>query len=255
MKAVLLPRYGGPEVLEYVTDHPKPVLGPDEVLVHIHAVALNHLDLFVREGIPTLKLTLPHILGADVAGEVDRHRRLRRGRIRRQLRAIIDMEIPPAFLAGIAQAEPQTRTSTFDGPNASGSKTSVRDKEAGTFSSDKIVTRKSDGATATTERDRQRTDSGVTGSGSRNGFNGKTATYDYERTKTDNGWTATGSGTGPNGGEYNYTGSKTRAENGFTANRSASRNGNEIYNRTDTVSRSNGNVTRDTSVTRKQRKR
>jgi len=70
VKAVLLPRYGGPEVLEYVTDHPKPVLGPDEVLVHVHAVALNHLDLFVREGIPTLKLTLPHILGADVAGEV-----------------------------------------------------------------------------------------------------------------------------------------------------------------------------------------
>jgi len=70
MKAVLLPRYGGPEVLEYVADHPKPVVGPDQVLVHVHAVALNHLDLFVREGIPSLKLTLPHILGADVAGEV-----------------------------------------------------------------------------------------------------------------------------------------------------------------------------------------
>ncbi len=70
MKAVLLPRHGGPEVLEYVTDHPKPVVGPDQILVHVHAVALNHLDLFVREGIPTLKLTLPHILGADVAGEV-----------------------------------------------------------------------------------------------------------------------------------------------------------------------------------------
>ncbi len=70
MKAVLLPRYGGPEVLEYVTDYPKPVVGPDQVLVHVHAVSLNHLDLFVREGIPTLQLTLPHILGADVAGEV-----------------------------------------------------------------------------------------------------------------------------------------------------------------------------------------
>ena len=70
MKAVLLPRYGGPEVLEYVEDRPEPVIGPDEVLLHVHAASLNHLDLTVRKGLPTLKLTLPHILGADVAGEV-----------------------------------------------------------------------------------------------------------------------------------------------------------------------------------------
>ncbi len=70
MKAVLLPRFGGPEVLEYVEDRPQPVPGPDEVLVHIHAASVNHLDLTVRKGIPTLKIVLPHILGADLAGEV-----------------------------------------------------------------------------------------------------------------------------------------------------------------------------------------
>jgi NADPH:quinone reductase-like Zn-dependent oxidoreductase len=70
MKAVLLPRYGGPEVLEYVEDRPKPVPGPDEVLLHVHAASINHLDLAVRKGIPSLQLALPHILGADVAGEV-----------------------------------------------------------------------------------------------------------------------------------------------------------------------------------------
>ncbi len=70
MKAVVLPRYGGPEVLEFVEDRPEPVPGPDEVLVHVHAASLNHLDLTVRKGIPTLKLTLPHVLGADLAGEV-----------------------------------------------------------------------------------------------------------------------------------------------------------------------------------------
>src|SRR5690242_10809631 len=70
MKAVVVPRYGGPEVLELVQDYPKPVPGPDEVLVHVHATSVNRLDLFVREGIPTLKLTLPHILGCDAAGEV-----------------------------------------------------------------------------------------------------------------------------------------------------------------------------------------
>src|SRR2546429_2577052 len=71
LKAVVLPQYGGPEVLEFVTDFPDPVIGPDQVLVRTHAAALNHLDLFVRTGIPTLKLNLPHILGADGAGHVE----------------------------------------------------------------------------------------------------------------------------------------------------------------------------------------
>ncbi|TLZ43344.1 MAG: alcohol dehydrogenase, partial [Methanobacteriota archaeon] len=70
LKAVLLSQYGGPEVLEGARDHPDPVPGPDQVVVRLHAAALNHLDLFVRQGIPTLKLTLPHILGADGAGHV-----------------------------------------------------------------------------------------------------------------------------------------------------------------------------------------
>ncbi len=70
MKAVVIPRYGGPEVLTYVEDAPEPVPGPDEVVLHVHAAGLNHLDLTVRKGIPTSKLTLPHIPGADVAGEV-----------------------------------------------------------------------------------------------------------------------------------------------------------------------------------------
>ena len=90
------------------------------------------------------------------------------------MKKLIAFTLSAAFLAGIAQAEPATRTSTFDGPKASGTKTTVRNKDAGTFSSDKIVTRKSDGATATSERDRQRTDTGFTSSGSRTGFNGKT---------------------------------------------------------------------------------
>jgi NADPH:quinone reductase-like Zn-dependent oxidoreductase len=62
--------YGGPEVLEVARDHPDPVPGPDQVVVRVHAAALNRLDLLVREGIPALKLTLPHILGADGAGHI-----------------------------------------------------------------------------------------------------------------------------------------------------------------------------------------
>ena len=72
MKAVIFRQHGGPEVLEYVTDFGEPVLGPTDVLVRVRACALNHLDLFVRQGMPTLKLPLPHILGSDVAGEIAR---------------------------------------------------------------------------------------------------------------------------------------------------------------------------------------
>ena len=69
MKAVLIHSHGGPEVLEY-TDIPEPQLRADEVLVRVRAAALNHLDLFVRGGIPGVKFSFPHILGSDAAGEV-----------------------------------------------------------------------------------------------------------------------------------------------------------------------------------------
>ena len=53
-----------------MSEAPEPTIGPDEVLVRVRAVAMNHLDLFVRGGLPNLKLPLPHILGSDIAGEV-----------------------------------------------------------------------------------------------------------------------------------------------------------------------------------------
>jgi NADPH:quinone reductase-like Zn-dependent oxidoreductase len=69
MKAGFFRQNGGPEVLEY-GDVAEPVAGPDEVLVRVRAAALNHLDLFVREGLPGLKLQFPHIGACDIAGEV-----------------------------------------------------------------------------------------------------------------------------------------------------------------------------------------
>lgn len=69
MRAVRMHRHGGPEVLVY-EDAPDPAPGPAEVLVAVRAVALNHIDLWVRRGLPSLRLQFPHILGADVAGVV-----------------------------------------------------------------------------------------------------------------------------------------------------------------------------------------
>ena len=69
MQTVLFRQHGGPEVLEY-TDFPTPEPKPGEVLVHLRAAALNRMDVMVRNGWPGLKLELPHINGADGAGEV-----------------------------------------------------------------------------------------------------------------------------------------------------------------------------------------
>lgn len=67
MKAVRIHQFGGPEVLTY-EDILDPNPRKDHVLVRVRACSLNHLDLWVRKGLPGVKL--PHILGSDVAGEV-----------------------------------------------------------------------------------------------------------------------------------------------------------------------------------------
>lgn len=67
MKAVRIHEFGGPEVLRY-EDVPDPQPRKDQVLVRVKACAMNHLDLWVRKGLPGIKL--PHIPGSDVAGEI-----------------------------------------------------------------------------------------------------------------------------------------------------------------------------------------
>ena len=65
MKAVRIHEDGGPEVLRY-EDAPDPEPGPGEILVRLRAASLNHLDLWVRKGLPSVPK--PRTLGADGAG-------------------------------------------------------------------------------------------------------------------------------------------------------------------------------------------
>lgn len=69
MKAIVFDRHGGPEVLES-RDMPEAPLGPREARVRVRACGINHLDLWVRKGLPGLTLSMPHILGNDVVGEI-----------------------------------------------------------------------------------------------------------------------------------------------------------------------------------------
>jgi len=69
MRAVVIREHGGPEVLrsEEIAD-PRPV--PGEVLVRVRAVALNHLDVWMRMGQAARTVAFPHVLGCDIAGEI-----------------------------------------------------------------------------------------------------------------------------------------------------------------------------------------
>jgi NADPH:quinone reductase-like Zn-dependent oxidoreductase len=70
VKAVRFHEHGGPDVLKY-EEAPDPVPNSDEVLVRVKACALNHLDLWARNGLPNVKIPLPHISGSDIAGTVE----------------------------------------------------------------------------------------------------------------------------------------------------------------------------------------
>jgi NADPH:quinone reductase-like Zn-dependent oxidoreductase len=69
MKALAFTEFGGPDTLA-LRDVPDPVAGPGEIVIRVRACALNHLDIFVRQGIPALKTPLPFWTGCDIAGDV-----------------------------------------------------------------------------------------------------------------------------------------------------------------------------------------
>jgi NADPH:quinone reductase-like Zn-dependent oxidoreductase len=69
MKAVAFAQHGGPEVLQYL-EVADPQIKANEVLIEVRACALNHLDVWVRQGLPGIKIPLPHIPGNDIAGVV-----------------------------------------------------------------------------------------------------------------------------------------------------------------------------------------
>lgn len=69
MKAARFHAHGGPEVLQY-EEAADPASAPGRVIVRVRACALNHLDLWQRRGLERVRIPLPHISGADVAGEI-----------------------------------------------------------------------------------------------------------------------------------------------------------------------------------------
>ena len=69
MRAMVFHEFGGPDRLSFETV-PDPEPGPDEVIVELQAVGLNHFDLDILSGISGIEVAMPHILGLEGAGEI-----------------------------------------------------------------------------------------------------------------------------------------------------------------------------------------
>jgi len=70
MKAVYIEKHGGIDTLIF-GERPDPQISDNDVLVRLKACALNHLDIWVRQGLPGVPIPLPHILGCEGAGVVE----------------------------------------------------------------------------------------------------------------------------------------------------------------------------------------
>src|SRR5215831_6799475 len=69
MKAVVFDQHGGPEVLNYkVVPDPAPARG--EVVIEVKATSINHIDIFLRRGMPGVRVPMPKIVGSDASGIV-----------------------------------------------------------------------------------------------------------------------------------------------------------------------------------------
>src|SRR4051812_25349904 len=70
MRAAYIEQTGPPEVIR-VGDLPRPEPGPGQVLVKVHATALNPIDVYIRSGLIAMPLSFPYIIGCDLAGKVE----------------------------------------------------------------------------------------------------------------------------------------------------------------------------------------
>ncbi|MFN3813341.1 MAG: zinc-binding dehydrogenase [Aquificaceae bacterium] len=96
MKAILLKGFGGVEHLELVNQFPNPSIEENEVLIRVKAVALNHIDVWVRMGALAVKPELPHILGSDVSGIVERV-----GKLVRNVKEGDEVIVSPGLSCGV----------------------------------------------------------------------------------------------------------------------------------------------------------
>ena len=138
-------------------------------------------------------------------------------------------------LAAAPAAAQQDRTVTVDAPQYEGTRTSTYDRDEKTLTRETQVTRKSDGATASSSLERQRTEDGVARERTSTDFQGRPSSTSYERQHNGDGWMAEGQHVRRDGTVADYTGQGTRTENGRVVQQTRSVNGQPAGSRTATV--------------------
>lgn len=101
MKAVVIEQQGGIEHLNW-RDWPDPEIGDNDVLLRVRAVSLNHLDIFVRRGMPGFPIHTPFISGGDIAGRI-----VARGKAVRRWKVGDRVAVNPKVPAGMMGEEVQ----------------------------------------------------------------------------------------------------------------------------------------------------
>lgn len=149
-----------------------------------------------------------------------------------------------AGLAATPALAQQSRTVTVDAPRYEGTRTSEYDRDARTLTSETDLTRKSDGATASSNLVRQRTEEGITRERASSDFHGRTSNTSYQRRRTADGWESEGQHVRRNGSVADYTGQGTRTDTGYTAHQTRSVNGQPRGSRTVEVTRPPRRATR-----------
>ena len=97
MKAVVFHEHGGTDKLRY-EERPDPSMKDNEVLVRVKACALNHLDIWGRVGLPGIQISLPHISGDDISGEV-----VKTGRLVTRTRPGDEVIVSPGLSCGMCE--------------------------------------------------------------------------------------------------------------------------------------------------------
>jgi hypothetical protein len=164
------------------------------------------------------------------------------------LTALIALAAAPA----LAQ---ESRTRTYDGPNATVSQTTIVDRDAGTLERDRTAMAKESGRSVSTSLDRQRTETGSTVLRSRIGPQGETRSFAGERLRAENGLTFTGTATARNGAQFGLEGSRLRdgAGNSQASQRLTGPDGRTLLSRERETNRTrteSGAIRTDRSVSR-----
>ncbi|MGB5484003.1 hypothetical protein [Parasphingorhabdus sp.] len=165
------------------------------------------------------------------------------------MKNFVILSLTAMLVASPALAE-RSKTVTVDNEKVSGTKTVTRDGQGNVAMAGEL-TRKQDGATATRDYNRTRTEDGWTASGQQTDFKDRSSGFDYQRSRTETGFEASGTGYNRRGDEFDYSAYGIRGEDSRERGRNVTRNGTVVYDRLDTATRNEaGQIVRNSTVTR-----